>query len=336
MGSFPSGGMATGAEGKQYESFAAAAIGTDSDATHKLGEGFSLPDGRTFRFGKNAASVAGVANNLAQASVPSSDFDTLAVAVAAAVGDTSIQFTNGSTAIIHGDLDEGFVLAEDTAGLGHIYKIRNIRGDTAGATQANVGNVSAAATGTLNLYPGASVIAALSTSRAVTLIFSPYFETVIAASPITSRVVGIPQIALAVGAYGWYATGGMSSCLVNGVHVLGEPLVPSNAIDGATAMKRVRGTATITTTSVVITHNSGNTPILGDINVEYGEDPTTAPATRWIDTFTTTQFTINVEVDPSTNDLDLAWVLEVPADPIGVCAEVAPTTDFGAVFLTLE
>lgn len=229
---FPSGGIGTAAEGRQYESFAAAAIGTDGDALIKLGEGFALPDGRVYRFGKNGATT-GVANKTAMSSIPVAGFDTLAVQANVAAGDSSIPFTNGNVAIVHGDLDEGFCIVESAAALGHAYKIRNVRGTEVGATHANIGDVGTTNTGTINLYPGASVIVALTTSHKITLIFNPFFETLIAASPVTAMVVGVPQIALAIGAYGWYQTNGMGSCHVTGTTKIGGVLSPSNTTDGS-------------------------------------------------------------------------------------------------------
>lgn len=69
------------------------------------------------------------------------------------------------------------------------------------------------------------------------------------------------------------------------------------------------GTGTITTTSLAITHNLKYWRALrpSDIVVYFTEDPTTAPATIWISGISSTQFTVNVEVDPGASDLDLAW-----------------------------
>ena len=226
MSSFPSGGLGTAAEGRQFDSFAAAAIGVEGAALIKLGEGFQLPDGRAYRFGKNGATT-GVANKTAQAAIPVADFDTLAIQAAITAGDSSFTFTNGGTSIVAGDLDEGFAVMESSAALGQIVKIHHVRGvDNAGA-------VANATTGTIHLYPGVTMVAAATTSHKVTMIFSPFFETLIAASPVTAQVVGVPQIALAVGAYGYYQVRGVGSCLVTGTTKIGGVLVPSDGVDGS-------------------------------------------------------------------------------------------------------
>lgn len=268
MGSFPSGGIGTAAEGRQFESFAAAAIGTEGDALIKLGEGFQLPDGRTYRFGKNGATT-GVANKTAQAAIPVGGFDTLSIQVAAAAGDATFNFTSGNVQIEAGDLDEGFAIIESAAALGAAYKVHHIVG------AQNTGVVATSTTATVHLYPGVTVQVALTTSHRVTMIFSPYFETLIAASPVTAQVVGIPQVALAVGAYGWYQTKGAGSCLLEGAPLIGGILCPSDGTDGAL------------------------------------EQPDTL---------------LN-EAAPPTAHFELVQV--------AVCMEVAPTTDFGAVFFTL-
>ena len=223
---FPSGGLGTASEGRQYDSFAATAIGTEGSALVKLGEGFVLPDGRTFRFGKNGATT-GVANKTAQAAIPVAGFDTLSVQVAAAAGDATFNVTNGNVAIVAGDLDEGFACIESAVALGHMYKIHHIVGVD------NTGAVGTSTTGTIHLYPGVTVQVALTTSHRVTLIFNQFFETLIAASPVTAQVVGIPQVALAIGAYGYYQTRGAGSCLVEGTTKIGGVLVPSDGVDGA-------------------------------------------------------------------------------------------------------
>ena len=69
------------------------------------------------------------------------------------------------------------------------------------------------------------------------------------------------------------------------------------------------GVATITSgnTSVVVTHGLGVTPTIDDISVVAGEDPTNSVGLVWVDTFTSTQFTINCEADPGVSNLDFGW-----------------------------
>lgn len=326
--SFPTARSAPAAEGAQYSSFAAAAI--DVEDSNFIGSAIELADGRMFRATLMGA-VAGVANSLYQSEVPESTHDTLTCA-AAAVGSGSFDFTNGTEVIAAGDYAGGYACIESVLAVSPMYRIKSIAGPASAAT---VGN---AAVGTLSLYPGVSLLEALTTSHRVTLTRNPYAQVIIHPSPATAQPAGIPPVALAANAWGYVATRGIASYLVNGVAVIGDELCASSNVNGALGMKRVSGTGEVANgqTTDVITHNSGQLPVLGDINIEYGEDPTTAPATRFIGTFTSTQFTVNVETDPSTNGLDFSWTLEVDAPVVARVIETAPTADFGTCFLILE
>jgi hypothetical protein len=79
-------------------------------------------------------------------------------------------------------------------------------------------------------------------------------------------------------------------------------------IDGATYYKTANsGTATIASgsTSIVVSHGLVTTPTR--IIVTPRENPTNAVSFWWVDTLTTTQFTINVNTDPGASNLDFDW-----------------------------
>jgi len=91
-------------------------------------------------------------------------------------------------------------------------------------------------------------------------------------------------------------------------------VVPSIAVSVAVQLvmntsAATSGTATIlsTTTSIAVTHGLGVTPSVDDITVTMGESPTNDPGNIWIDTFTSTQFTINCRNDPGASNLDFGW-----------------------------
>lgn len=69
------------------------------------------------------------------------------------------------------------------------------------------------------------------------------------------------------------------------------------------------GTGTIANgaTTAVITHGLSYTPVLADITVTLGENPTNTPGAIWVDTITATQFTVNCENDPGISALDFSW-----------------------------
>jgi hypothetical protein len=60
-------------------------------------------------------------------------------------------------------------------------------------------------------------------------------------------------------------------------------------------------------TSVVVTHGLGRTPQKSELAFTPGENPTTDPANMWIDTITSTQFTINCRTNPGASNLDVSW-----------------------------
>lgn len=60
-------------------------------------------------------------------------------------------------------------------------------------------------------------------------------------------------------------------------------------------------------TSVVISHGCSRTPALEDIIITGGENPTNDVGTIWVDTITSTQFTVNVENDPGASAFSFGW-----------------------------
>jgi len=69
------------------------------------------------------------------------------------------------------------------------------------------------------------------------------------------------------------------------------------------------GTGSITSggTTDVITHGLGFTPTAADITITLTEDPTNTPGAIFVNTITSTQFTVNCENDPGASNLDFSW-----------------------------
>lgn len=69
------------------------------------------------------------------------------------------------------------------------------------------------------------------------------------------------------------------------------------------------GNATITSaaTSVVVTHGLSRQPAPQDVSVIGAENPTNDVGTIWVDTFTSTQFTVNCENAPGASDFTFGW-----------------------------
>lgn len=64
-------------------------------------------------------------------------------------------------------------------------------------------------------------------------------------------------------------------------------------------------------TSVVVSHGLSKTPDRGHITVTLGENPTNTPGAVWVDTITSTQFTVNCENDPGASGLDFGWRADI-------------------------
>ena len=76
---------------------------------------------------------------------------------------------------------------------------------------------------------------------------------------------------------------------------------------------QAKGQATIldTTTSIAVTHGLDATPLLQDIHIVGGENPTADVGTIWVDNIGATTFQVNVEVDPSTNNFTFGWSAQI-------------------------
>ena len=294
---------------------------TGTQQLYALGQKLETPDGSIFRFAE-LNSTLGVANNLYQASAPVANWEGTDLSTAMAIGDTTITFKDGGTAFVVDEAAGGSIHVEETGDLGYVYPIKS-----------NL--VTASNETVMTLEDGITVIKAV-TANALTFIKNPWKEILIHASPATSYAVGVPRVIIAADGFGWMQTRGVASCLANGTQGIQQDLCPSNAVSGALANKRTVGTDTLLTTSLAVTHNSGHTPIGSDITIHYLEDPTTDPETRWLGTFTTTQFTVNIKTDTGANDMDFGWTLEVVGPVVAVNLAVGATAEFNAVFLKVE
>ncbi|KKM19284.1 hypothetical protein LCGC14_1657210 [marine sediment metagenome] len=286
---------------------------------YALGQKLETPDGSIFRFTEMAGTV-GVANKLYQSSVAEANWEGTDATLVA--GATSIPFADGGTTFAVDEAAGGTLHLEEVADLGTTYRVKS-------------NTVTSGSVTTMQLEDGVTVLAAV-TANGVTFIKNPWKDVLVVPSPETALVIGVARNIIAANGFGWMQSRGVATCLGNGVQVVGQLMVPSNAVDGATANKKTTGTATATTVTTVITHNSGSTPNGSEITINYLESPTTAVDTRSLGTFSATQFTITLKVDPSTNDLDLIWTLESLAAPIGICLEAGASAEFQPIFLTIE
>lgn len=198
-----------GAEGQQWD--------TSSAQEFALGTALVLQDGRKFRYVQAGASAL-VVGNVIQAEAPGANFDEL-VTAAAAVGAESITITTGATAIAINDFNQGYLVVEDDAGEGFVYRITE-HGAT-GTTSAAVMPIAE------------SVQVALTSASTCLLLKSPYKAVIQLPTTATGIIVGIAVLAIAADEFGWIQTRGPAAVLTDGVLVVGEHARISDGTAGA-------------------------------------------------------------------------------------------------------
>lgn len=196
------------------------------EARHAVGTMAALEDGRCYAYACNRgpALAAGV---VAQAGLPSADFDELAVNTAA-IGDTSVTITPTGTATFAAqELVGGYLEVSDDTGEGSYYRITS-----------NPATVAATAFA-LGIEPIRVAFAAATT---VTVLPNLYSAVVIADSStsLARTAVGVSNSLIAIGSttpqYFWMQTRGPCSVLTDAtVSALsvGEPAQMAAAVDGA-------------------------------------------------------------------------------------------------------
>lgn len=172
--------------------------------------------------------------------------DDIAVGVAAAIGSTTVSLT--STANLDAspnDEDnsfaEGYMIVNDQAGEGQMYKIKSNTGfDTT-------------AEAPFELYDPLTI--ALTTSSQVGVMRSPYDRVIATTAVMTAGFAGIPQLAVTASYYFWAKTGGPASVVAKQAIPIGDIVIV-----GTTAAKVDLMAAFITET--IIGH--AMTPAIAD------------------------------------------------------------------------
>jgi len=190
---------------------------------------------RKWRYAKNGTSALVVGGPVQQAAAAHAEQDDdIAVAAAAAVGATSISLTStanldASPNNVEDDFAEGYMVVNDGAGEGHIYKIKS------NALFSGTGN------STFVLYPLDKIRVALTTSSQIGLVRNPYYKTIATTAVVSGAVLGVPQFAITANYFFWLQTGGPASVIPQAAIALG-----TYAVVGTTAAK-VNPSAAVTT-----------------------------------------------------------------------------------------
>jgi hypothetical protein len=143
----------------------------------------------------------------------------IAVAVAAAIGATSVTVTLGATAATANQYAGGVLIVNDATGEGHTYKIKS--------------HPAADASAALVVTIEDPIVVALTTSSEVSLIANLYSGVIVNPTTPTASPVGVAIYPVAANEYGWIQTKGIVSCLNDGGTTVGLAVAPSQATAGA-------------------------------------------------------------------------------------------------------
>ena len=215
-----------GPDGRQYDIFAAVALGIQR---YPLGTQMVMQDGRKYRYAR-AGGAALVVGNLIQAS--GDNTETNLTAAANAAGINTITFTAAGTEAAN-FYAEGYASISVTPSGGEIYKIKSHL-------------LLASASGqVMNLLENGGLRTALTTTSRVDLVEHPFKGVIQApATTITSVPVGVAVSVIATsGGTGWLQTAGVAAVLTAGTVIIGNRVVSPTGTAGAVGPE----TATATT-----------------------------------------------------------------------------------------
>ena len=192
-------------------------------AQHKLGEKFTDEWGRTFRYVQAGATLT--TGNLLQEAAEVTNFRSMNVAAAAAIGTTAITVDLGGTAVTAAQFESGDLCVESSTGIGQNFKI--LSHDVQTATSGEC---------TFNVDRPVAIALVLDTSQVS--VRKNAFDGVIQypATTSTGSAVGVAIVVITSAYYGWIQTGGPCSVLFddgtntsNGV----TQIVPSASVAGS-------------------------------------------------------------------------------------------------------
>lgn len=186
---------------------------------------------------------------LAQMPVPQANDSNLAVAAAAAVGDTTVTVTLGASAVTANQYAEGYLYINDGTGVGQRMRIKS--------------HPAALATASLVVTLWDAVGTALDTSSKASLVANKYNGLIVHPSPPTAKLIGVPQVLIPAGEYGWAQTRGPAAVLTDGTLYISLGCTASDAVDGAVQHENLQVTtgstaATDSTSGALVLNSAGS------------------------------------------------------------------------------
>lgn len=198
----------------------------------RYGQTAMTSDGRLFQYAANGStSVALAPGKLAQGAVSTANHVNR-TGVTATVGQQTVTFAVGATAVTANQYQDGYLVVNAGTGAGQALLIS--------------GNTSASSSGspTVNLKDAFTTATAVADSK-FSLHPNPWSAALIAASASATSVLpaGVPLVSMPASGFGWLQVGGPASVLANGTPALGSGVIPSATTDGAVD---VEATTTVT------------------------------------------------------------------------------------------
>lgn len=177
------------------------------DSSHNLGEQVRAADGRAFRYGSSASTVA--VGKLNQAPAPISNHANMATA-AAALGATQVTVTPAATGGAANIYAEGYLVVNDAVGEGRMYKVKGHP------------TITSSVAFVVDLFDPIRGLALTSASE-TTLVHNAY-NAHVEATVATTRGSGVQLVTGAAGDYAWLQHNGVASVLIGTAATLGSPL----------------------------------------------------------------------------------------------------------------
>ena len=189
---------------------------------HNLGELYVDKWGRKFRYVQNGA-VALVTGNLLQEAAEDTNYRSMAVQAAVAIGASKIPVTLGGTAVTANQFEGGDLVVESSTGIGQFFKIERH-------------DVQTSTTGTCNFYVDHDVKIALTTSSQVSVRKNSCDGVVAYPTTPTGGPVGVALYAMTIAYFGWVQSGGDCAVLFDNTDnsvADAQGIIPSLTVAGS-------------------------------------------------------------------------------------------------------
>lgn len=190
---------------------------------HQLGSLYVDPDtGNKYRYVQAGASNL-VTGHLLQEAAEDTNYRSMVVAAAAAIGATEVTVTLGGSAVTANQFDEGHLFVESSTGLGQQFRIKRH-------------DVQTSTTGSCTFKLDRPLKVALTTSSQVTVRKNAYDGVIDFPTTPTGGAVGVALYAMTASYFGWVQSGGDCPVLFDtGVNTSADVtrLIPSQDVAGS-------------------------------------------------------------------------------------------------------